>query len=85
MIQAKIYTTSYCRYCKMAKSLMESKGLSFTEINLDNDPEERLRLQAQTGFRTVPQIFINDEFIGGYSELKALNDSGGLDKKINSK
>lgn len=74
----EIYTWGYCPYCIRAKSLLKDKGLDFTEISLDGKNEELMALRERTGQRTVPQIFIDDEFIGGFSELSALNASGSL-------
>lgn len=84
MAKVQIYTQSYCPYCERAKTLLKSKNVSYDEINLDGRDEDRKNLQARTGMRTVPQIFINDELIGGYSELSALEQKGELDKKLNS-
>ena len=61
---------------------MQRKGVPFHEINLDGKDDELLALQKRTNFRTVPQIFIADEFIGGFTELAELEDSGELDKKL---
>jgi glutaredoxin 3 len=76
--KVKLYTTNYCPYCVRAKRLLESKGISFEEINLEGQPEELSRLKERTGWRTVPQIFINDKLIGGYDELAALDRQGKL-------
>lgn len=66
----KIYTTPYCGYCQAAKKLLESKGLKFEEISLAEDHKLRERLsQENNGYRTVPMIFIDGNFIGGYTEL----------------
>jgi glutaredoxin 3 len=61
---------------------MNQKGIPFNEINLDGKDAELIALRDRTGMRTIPQIFINDEFIGGFSELSALDQSGDLDKKL---
>ena len=75
-----IYTADNCPYCTMAKKLLDSKGLSYSEINIANDSEKRKALmQKSGGRRTVPQIFINDEHIGGCDELMALESAGHLD------
>lgn len=78
MMSIKIYTTAYCPYCVRAKMLLEKKNLPFEEISVGNDPEMRQKLVELTGMRTVPQIFINDKPIGGFTELQALERSGGL-------
>ncbi len=73
----QVYTTSYCPYCDMAKRLLKSKNLSFEEISVD-DPSAKEALKQKTGWRTVPQIFINDQLIGGYTELAQMNQKGLL-------
>ena len=74
----EVYTWGYCPFCIRAKNLLKDKGLEFTEVALDGKDDELMALRERTGQRTVPQIFIDDEFIGGFSELSALNASGGL-------
>ncbi len=78
MKKIEIYTWGYCPYCVRAKNLLNELDLEFTEIPLDGKDDELKALREKTGQRTVPQIFIDDEFIGGFSELSALNASGGL-------
>jgi glutaredoxin 3 len=66
-----IYTTNTCPYCTMAKKLLQDKKLSYTEIRVDLDDEEREKMIARSGRRSVPQIFIGDAHIGGYDDLYA--------------
>lgn len=82
MAKITIYTTDYCPYCSRAKSLLQTKNLPFEEINLEHKPEELLALKNRTGWRTVPQIFIDDTLIGGYTELRELDKSGELAKLL---
>ena len=77
-----IYSTTNCPYCVAAKNLCISKGLDYKEIDLTNDPDELTRIKNQTGMLTVPQIFIGEEFIGGYADLKKLSDTNELNKKL---
>jgi len=77
-----VYTTDYCPYCRRAKQLLENKKIAFEEIDLTNDSAKRDALQEQTGWMTVPMIFIGDEFIGGADDLYALEKSGKLDSKL---
>ena len=77
-----IYSTINCPYCVAAKHLCVSKGLDYKEVDLTNNPDELSRIKDKTGMMTVPQIFIGEEFIGGYIDLKKLNDTGELDKKL---
>lgn len=64
-----IYGTATCPYCVRAKQLLEAKGLVYTEIRVDQDDAAREEMMSLSGRRTVPQIFINDEHIGGYDDL----------------
>jgi glutaredoxin 3 len=80
MPQITIYTTHWCGYCVRAKALLDSRGLSYEEVSVDDDPRFRQRLIDLTGGWTVPQIVIDGRPIGGYAELWALDRSGGLDK-----
>jgi glutaredoxin 3 len=77
-----MYSTTPCPYCVSAKRLLQTRGLEFVEINLVNQPEEMVALKDRTGWRTVPQIFINGQLIGGYTDLATLNESGELDKLL---
>ncbi|MDI1301812.1 MAG: glutaredoxin 3 [bacterium] len=74
-----IYTTPICPYCVRAKHLLKQKGATWTEIDVSRDAAERQALVERTRQRTVPQIFINDEHIGGCDELYALERAGRLD------
>jgi len=74
----EIYTWGYCPYCVRAKNLLTEKGMEFTEVPLDGKDDELVKLRERTGQRTVPQIFIDDKFIGGFQELSALNAAGDL-------
>jgi glutaredoxin 3 len=78
MKKVEIYTWGYCPYCIRAKNLLKEKGLEFTEIPLDGKEDKLAELRERTGQRTVPQIFIDDQFIGGFSELSAMNAEGKL-------
>lgn len=82
MAKVKIYTWTVCPYCVRAKNLLNDKGVDFEEINLDGKDDELDALRARTGFKTIPQIFIGDEFIGGYSDLAALDAADQLDAKL---
>ena len=75
-----MYTTRWCGYCVRAKALLEEKGLEFEEISLDDDPAFRQTVFDRTGGRTVPQILIDGEPIGGYVELWRLDQTSGLEK-----
>lgn len=79
-----IYTTATCPYCIAAKQLLNSKSVAFDEIDFRRlTDDERQQLSDKTkGYRTVPQIFIGDEFVGGFDQLNALNNAGKLDQLL---
>jgi glutaredoxin 3 len=84
MAKVVMYSKDPCPYCVIAKRLLTNKGIAYKEIDLTNHPEEIQKLKDKTGWRTVPMIFINDKLIGGYDDLKALEQSGELDKLLES-
>lgn len=80
MAKVEVYTTSFCPYCIRAKALLKSKGVAFEEIDVSGDAALREKMiEMSGGRRTVPEIFINGKIIGGYDELRALEDEGALD------
>jgi glutaredoxin 3 len=83
MAKVEIYTTMFCGYCARAKSLLQRKGAAFKEIDIGEETARRDEMISRAGGRqTVPQIFINDEHIGGSDDLAALDRSGQLDAKL---
>lgn len=74
-----VYTKDYCPYCVRAKQLLQSKNVAFEEVHLENKPDEFEALKKRSGLMTVPQIFINDKLIGGFTDLAALDREGKLD------
>jgi glutaredoxin 3 len=80
--EVTLYTTRLCPYCIAAKRLLSRRGVSYKEIDVSADAEKRAWLVQATGRRTVPQIFIGSEAIGGYDELRTLDDDGLLDEKL---
>ena len=77
--QVKMYSKDPCPYCVNAKRFLSNKGVTFEEIDLSDKPEEMEALKKKTGWKTVPMIFINEKLIGGYNDMKALEESGELD------
>jgi glutaredoxin 3 len=77
-VRVQMYTTSWCGYCVRAKALLDARGISYEEIDLDDDPSFRQKLLELTGGWTVPQIVIDDRPIGGYTELWRLDREGRL-------
>jgi GrxC family glutaredoxin len=74
-----MYTTSWCGYCARARQLLAGKGASFTEIDVDQVAGSRAEMQQRSGRTSVPQIFIGGQHVGGYDDLRALDQRGGLD------
>jgi glutaredoxin 3 len=75
-----MYTTAYCPYCANAERLLASKGVTeINKIRIDENPEQRMEMMEKTGRRTVPQIYINEQHIGGFDDLRALDLAGGLE------
>ncbi len=80
MKPVEIYTTPTCPYCLAAKRLLAKKGASFTEIDVSRDPDLRIKMTARAnGKRSVPQIFIGGQHVGGSDDIHALDHEGKLD------
>ena len=82
MKAVRIYTTAWCGYCSRAKRILKKRGVEFTEIKVDGDYDKRAWLREVSGQRTVPQIFFDEESIGGCDELEVLVNRGQLDSKL---
>jgi glutaredoxin 3 len=79
MARVTVYTTQVCPYCVQAKRLLGERSIPYDEIDVSSDAGLRDEMiQRAGGKRTVPQIFIDGEHVGGYTELRALADRGGL-------
>ena len=75
-----MYSTGVCPFCVMAERLLRAKGVTDIEkIRVDLEPERRKEMMERTGRRTVPQIYVGDQHVGGYDDLAALDRAGGLD------
>jgi glutaredoxin 3 len=74
-----MYATSWCGYCARARQLLADKGASFTEIDVDQVAGSRAEMQQRSGRTSVPQIFIGGQHVGGYDDMRALDQRGGLD------
>jgi glutaredoxin 3 len=80
MKSVTLYTTPFCGYCLAAKRLLGGKGVAFAEIDVAAQPSRRAEMvQRAMGRRSVPQIFIGDEHVGGFDEIYALDRAGKLD------
>lgn len=76
----EMYTTQTCPYCVRAKSLLKQKGLDYAEIDVSKDADKVSEMIERSGLKTVPQIFIDGQSIGGFMELAELNGAGELVK-----
>lgn len=80
MARVMMYSTGVCPFCVMAERLLKSKGVTDIEkVRVDLEPEKRQEMMERTGRRTVPQIYVGAQHVGGYDDLAALDRAGGLD------
>jgi len=79
MARIEVYTTPMCPYCVAAKRLLSERGIDYDEIDVAEDDTLRAEIVQRSGRRTVPQIFIDGRSIGGFEELRALDEAGELD------
>jgi glutaredoxin 3 len=81
--KVELYTTSACPFCVRAKALLRNKGVQFEEIDVTDDDELREKMtELAGGRRTVPEVFINGQLVGGYEELRDSDKSGELDRML---
>lgn len=78
----KVYGTAYCSFCMAARMLLKKKGLEFEEISVDHDQSLRKEMETLSGRRSVPQIFLDGEPLGGFDELYMLERSGEFDRLL---
>lgn len=79
MAKVVMYSKDPCPYCVNAKRFFQERGIAYEEIDLTDKPDEMQKIKNETGWRTVPIIIINGKLIGGYSDMKALDEEGKLD------
>lgn len=77
-----LYTTRFCPFCIRAKRLLDSRGVEYIEIAVDLNPEKRIEMMERSGRRTVPQIWIGEQHIGGCDDLMLLEYNGELDELL---
>ena len=84
--EVEVYTGSFCPFCERAKALLRRKNVEFVEYSLDGDEVTRAKmLERSGGLRSVPQIFIHGQHVGGCDDLHALEASGKLDPLLKSR
>jgi glutaredoxin 3 len=79
-----VYTTENCPFCIRAKALLDARGVSYREVNLERDPDGRAELVRKTGMMTFPQVLIDGELVGGFQETLAADRSGRLAELLTS-
>jgi glutaredoxin 3 len=77
-----MYTQPFCGFCAAARALFKKKGVTYEDVDIGRNPELREKMIKLSGRTTVPQIFINDEHIGGYDDMAALDQAGDLDPRL---
>ncbi|HEY5343825.1 MAG TPA: glutaredoxin domain-containing protein [Solirubrobacteraceae bacterium] len=82
MSEVTVYSTDRCPYCTRVKGLLAGRGVEFTEVNLSKDPEGRVELAGKTGMMTFPQVIIDGELVGGFTEVQAAAESGRLEEML---
>ena len=83
MQKVVIYTGPMCNYCSAAKHLLNKKKITYTEFDIGTDSSKMQEMQERTkGARTIPQIFVGETYVGGYTELKALEVAGKLNSLL---
>lgn len=82
MANVEMYCTGSCPYCIRARNLLEKKGVAFTEIRIDEQPERRAEMEQRSGRTSVPQIFIDDFHVGGFDDMAEMDIDGELDERL---
>ena len=82
MSDVTVYTTEPCSFCARVKGLLKARGVEFNEVNLSKDPDGRIELAQKTGMMTFPQVIVDGELLGGFTEVQAAADSGRLDELL---
>ena len=77
-----MYSTRFCPYCMMARRLLKKKGVEYQEISVGGDRDLWVEMEQRSGRNTVPQIFINNESVGGYDDIARLDQSDALDQLL---
>ena len=81
-VDVTMYSTRFCPYCIRARMLLDSKQINYTDIGVDGEPALRREMMQRSGRRTVPQIWIGEQHIGGFTDLARLEQQGRLDELL---
>jgi glutaredoxin 3 len=79
MKKIELYTKSYCPFCRRAKELLQIKGVDFIEYDVTDDLDKEAEMRQRAGRKTVPEIFIDNQLVGGCDDLFSLDEKGDLD------
>jgi glutaredoxin 3 len=82
MSEVTVYTTEPCAFCVRVKGLLKSRGVEFEEINLAKNPDGRAALARETGMLSFPQVIVDGQLLGGFTEVQAAAQSGRLDELL---
>jgi glutaredoxin 3 len=82
MSDVTVYTTEPCSFCARVKGLLKSRGVEFSEVNLSRDPDGRVELAQRTGMMTFPQVIIDGQLLGGFTEVQAADRDGRLQQLL---
>jgi glutaredoxin 3 len=84
MSDVTVYTTEPCSFCARVKGLLKARGVEFVEVNLSKNPSDRMELAQRIGMMSFPQVIVDGELLGGFSELQAAAESGRFDELLTS-
>lgn len=82
MPRVVVYSTGACPYCVRARRLLDAKGVEYSDIRIDKEPQYRHEMEARSRRTSVPQIFIDDYHVGGFDDLSELDMDGKLDELL---
>ncbi len=77
-----MYATSTCPFCASARELLRARGVTWTEVSVDVEPDKRAEMMSRSGRSSVPQIFIGDTHVGGFDDLDALDQEEALERLL---
>lgn len=80
MSEVVVYSTEPCSFCARVKGLLQARGVEFTEVNLSKDPQGRIELAGRTGMMSFPQVVVDGDLLGGFSEVQAAAENGRLEE-----
>jgi len=82
MSEVVMYSSGYCPYCTRARSVLDAKNVRYNVIDVDREPAQRAEMRKRSGRTSVPQIWVGERHVGGFTDLWALESSGELDELL---